>query len=508
MTKLIPAIVFLIALLFFNYLAMDLPVLREMRGIIFYGGWIDHFSLWDEIARPTGDIGAGGRLIAMMVSALDARLCGFAPRCINITQATLLAIAATLLFIHLKQLLGDRWVAAILAVLWCLSLPALEGALWQATLLDKLAMSFSLAYLIVLFRFFRRPVTTSKDYIACNLALVLLLFFAFKSKEISFFLVPLTALTLLTEGAPEGVNGITSKASLAILPIGYGTFYLIHYLRNIPPSLQDHISARDPLNVLPALLRAMLGDGALLLHGNWGNDYRYLTAAAIAIMTLVIILAAISFCIARRKTAGRLDEAARSGIYLAGVLGCNLLILARTSFPHPYYLMIAEAALLGLIGLAVLTPIGALAPRLDALRRFGLLSLLGLAMVLGYSAQRVPGSATARIQHMGRRINDAFSIIRSTVPAEAITDAHFLFPGPIDGDWYFFGNVTGDGKSDPELLSFIYGKRVLVSVTYHYGSGGMSAPNFDGTMRVLWDSEGFVRNIELGTFRLFISNRS
>ena len=35
MTKLLAALIFLVALLFFDHLAADLPVLREMRGIIF-----------------------------------------------------------------------------------------------------------------------------------------------------------------------------------------------------------------------------------------------------------------------------------------------------------------------------------------------------------------------------------------------------------------------------------------------------------------------------------------
>jgi len=506
MTKLLAALIFLVALLFFDHLAADLPVLREMRGIIFYGGWIQSFSLWNEVAKPVGGISAASRMAAMLFSAFDARVCGFDARCVNTSQAMLLSAAACVLFIHLTQLLANRWVAALLALLWCLSLPAMEGGLWQATQLDKLAMSFSLLYLIVLFHFVRQPVRTATGYLGCNLLLVLLLFLAFKSKEISFFLVPVTVLVVVVEGTSEGLKGMLAQALFAILPVGYGIFYLQHYLRHIPPDMQAHIGAGNPVVVVPVLLLAMLGD-APLLDGNWGDDYRHLAAAAVTTMTLLIILAAISFIIARRITAARLDQTVRSGIYLAGLLACNMLIPARTMYPHAYYLMIAEGALLGLIGLAVLAPIRSLAPPLDAARRFGLLGLLGIAMLLGYVAQRSPGSATARIQHMSRIVNDGFATIRSAVPAEAITDVQFLFPAPIDGDWYFFGSIMNDGGPDPELMSFVYRKRVPVYVTYRYGPTDTGTPNPAGMMRVVWDADGSVRDIELGSTHVFMAPR-
>ena len=184
-----------------------------------------------------------------------------------------------------------------------------------------------------------------------------------------------------------------------------------------------------------------------------------------------------------------------------------MLIPARTMYPHAYYLMIAEGALLGLIGLAVLAPIRSLAPPLDTARRYGLFGLLGIAMLLGYVAQRRPGSATARIQHMSRIVNDGFAIIRSAVPAEAITDVQFLFPAPIDSDWYLFGSIMNDGGPDPELMSFVYRKRVPVYVTYRYGPTDTGTPNPAGMMRVVWDADGSVRDIELGSKHVFMAAR-
>lgn len=507
MMKLLVALIFLVALLFFDHLMADLPVLREMRGIIFYGGWIQSFSLWNEIAYPIGRISAASRMAAMLFSAFDARVCGFDARCINTSQAMLLSATAGLLFLHLTQLLANRWAPALLALLWCLSLPALEGGLWQATQLDKLAMSFSLLYLIVLFRFIRQPETTATGYLSCNILLVLLLFLAFKSKETSFFLVPVTVLVVLLEGASDGVERILAQALFVVLPVGYGIFYLQYYLRHIPPDMHAHIGAGNPVVVVPVLLLAMLGDAPLLGLGNWGDDYRHLAATAVATMTLLIILAAVSFIIARRITAAGLDQTARTGIYLAGVLACNVLILARTMYPHAYYLIIAEGALLGLIGLAVLAPIRSLSPPVDSARRFGLLGLLGVAMLLCYAAQRSPGTAIARIQHMSRIVNDGFATIRSAVPAEAITDVQFLFPTPIDGDWYFFGSIKNDGGPDPEMMSFIYGRRVPVYVTYRYGPTGTWAPNPAGIMRVVWAADGSVRDIELGSTHVFMAAR-
>jgi len=495
---LVAGLVFLMALLFFIQFSVDLPVLREMRGIIFYGGWISHFSIWDEIAHPVGGISAGSRMTAMLLSALDARVCGFDARCINTSQAMLMAVATSLLFLHLTQLLANRWVAALLALMWCLSLPALEAGLWQAIQLDKLAMSLSLLYLIVLFRFIREGKKKAPGYLSCNLLLVLLLLLAFKSKEISFLLVPVTVLVVLVEGESEGMEGIMTRALFVILPVGYGIFYILHYLRYIPPDMQAHVLAGNPVKVLPVLLFGILGDEPLLDLGGWGNDYSYITAAASITMVLAIISAGISFVIARRTTGPGMDNTARNGIYLAGLLVCGILIPARTEDPHPYYLMIAEGALLGLIGLAVLVPIRGLARPVDTTRRFGLLGLLGVAMLLGYAAQRTPGSAAIRIQQMGRIINDSFATIRSAVPPEAITDVQFLFPTPIDGDWYLFGNVSNDGGPDPEMMSFVYRRRVPVYVIYRYGSADDSAPNPGGTMRVVWNADGSVRDIELG----------
>jgi hypothetical protein len=504
MSKLLIGFVFLIALLFFDHFTADLPVLREMRGIIFYGGWLRSFSAWNEIAYPVGGISATSRTTAMLFSAVDAHVCGFDARCINVSQALLLSAAAGILFLHLTQLLANRWVAALLALLWCLSLPALEGALWQATQLDKLAMLFSLLYLIVLFHFIRRSKATVIAYICSNLLLIILLFVAFKSKESSFFLVPATALVVLA----EGVKGMLARSLFAILPVGYGIFYLQHYLCHIPPDMQMHISAGDPVVDVSVLVLAMLGDASLLGLGNWGDGYRHLAAAAIAAMTLLIMLAAISLMIARWTTAARPDRTAKNAIYLAGVLAGNVFIVARTMYPHAYYLMIAEGALLGLVGIAVLAPIRSVAPTIDAARRFSLLGLLVLAILFGYAAQRTPGSATARMQRMSRIVNNGFAIIRSAVPAEAITDVQFLFPIPIDGDWYFFGRIENDGGPDPEMMSFVYGRRVPVYVTYHYGREGAGTLNPAGRMRVIWDADGSVRGIELGSAQIYTADRA
>jgi hypothetical protein len=492
------AIVFLAALLFFSHLAADLPVLREMRGVIFYDDWINHFSPWDELLYPVGGNSAATRVVGILFALLDARVCGFSAPCTNAGQAILLATAACLLFLHLVQLLDKSEVAVVLALSWCLSLAAIEGGLWQATQLDKLAMSFSLLYMIVLFHFVRHSKPSAAAYAACNLLLVVLLLLAFKSKEIAFFLVPVTLLVVLVEGMAGGVNGVLAKARLTVIPVVYGTYYLQYYLRHLPDDMRIHVGSGDPMVAVPVLLFDMLGDGSALGTGDWGNDHALLAAAAAITMTLLLILAATSTIVARYRSAAGLDRSARNGIYLVAVLVCNLVTLASTAHPQAYYLMIAEGALFGLIGVAVTAPIRGIARRMEEARRLTLLGLLAVSVMLGYAAQRMPGSATVRIQAMSRIVNDSFATIRTAVPAEAIKDAQFLFPAPIDGDWYFFGSINNDERPDPEMLSFVYRKRVPVYVNYLYGPIDLSPPNPPATMRVVWNVDGTLSSIDLG----------
>jgi hypothetical protein len=494
---LLGATLFLACMLFFSNFTADLPALREMRGFIYYGGFLGGYSLWPEIAHPVGGIGAPSRMVAMLFSALDARICGFGARCNNLSQALLLASIAVALFVHLTQLLANRWVAAWLAALWCLSLPALEGSIWQATQLDKLAALFSLLYLIVLHRIPRHGGRWPWR-LGCNVLLVVLLFLAFKSKEIAFVLVPLTVLWVLIESVPRPA-AIFSLSACVLLPVAYGTYYIVHYMQHVPADMARHFGAGSPLTVLPILIGSLLGNGPLLGLGDWGGLYQGFAAAAATMMTLVLVLSVVRFVYARHRDGAWMGRSSRTTTYLGAIVIGTLLMTARTEAPHAYYLMITEGALLGLIGLAALEPGPNLAPRRQTGMRIGLIAATSAAVAFGFAAQRTPGSAAARIQTMGRILNDAFATIRTSVPAASVQAAEFVFTAPIDDDWYFFGDIHNDGRPDPEMMSFVYRKPMPVTVTNYYAAQQPADPPTEGTLRVLWNADGSIDKILFGS---------
>src|ERR1022692_159398 len=177
-TILVASVVFLLSFAYFAHLAGDLPILREIRGFLFYRGWVQNISWWDAVFRPVGSYSSQSRIVVMLFMALQNGTCGFEPRCVNDGQNTLLAAAATLLFVHVNQLCGKRKIAFLVSVLWCMSIPAFAGALWQDTQFDKFAMIFSLLYLIILFHFMCRSSLVAINYISCNLLLFFFLFLA------------------------------------------------------------------------------------------------------------------------------------------------------------------------------------------------------------------------------------------------------------------------------------------------------------------------------------------
>ena len=508
-TALIAASIFLSSLMFFAHVGADVPILRELRGYIYYGGWVNNIRWFDAVLRRTGSLGSEKRIVIMLFMGLERNICGFGPRCLNHSQDILLATAVLLLFLHVVQLFGSRRVGFIVSMLWCLSLAALEGALWQDTQFDKFAMIFGLLYLITLFHFLRRPVLLAFQYLVCNLLLLLLLFLAFKSKEFTFFLVPTTFLVLLIDGMKRGWKRPSYTGLLVLLPMIYGLYFIGYYMLHVPEGLHQHISSGKMSTVIPKLSGMLLGYGDVLGTGNWGADYERLAYPAAVLMIVTIVLIAISF-VAGLLGQFRLCQAPSTVTvdalgtiaYLLGTLLFQMIILARTLHPAAYYLLLPEGLFLSILAACAHFGIPGLPGRVDTTRRGVLLGLLSMSVLLSYLSQRTSGSSTYRMQYTGKIINDSYAAIRVAVPPEQVKDAEFYFRGVIDGEWYLFYSLSSD-NSDPELLSFVYEKLVPAAVTYTFEPRDPTAVVPAGRLQVVWRTNGSIQGIYLGGRAVF-----
>jgi hypothetical protein len=440
----------------------------------------------------------------MLLFAAERHTCGFSARCVNDVQDALLAADATLLFLHIAQISGRRGLSFIVAILWCLSLPAMGAALWQSTQFDKLVMIFSLIYLMVLFHYVKLDKISVYQKILCNNLLLVFLFLAFKSKESAFFLIPVTALVVLIDKFKLHKAGMVSSLKLIIAPILYGVYHIQYVMLHLPDNLRTHVSSGAIRTVTPKLIMMLFGYGEVLGTGNWGDEYEAAAGLASDVMITAVIFVFISFLVAvvvERQKYSSFSQLSlitfKNLLYLLGLILSNLVIVVKTAQPAAYYMMLIEGAFLAFIALAAVKPISGLPVFVDHARSSILLACLAAGVTLGQYSQYRSGAAAFRLRTESRMIEDSFAVIRASVQADQVKSARFYFAQPISGDWYFFHPVNAQ-PADPEILSAIYRKFVPTSVTYSSDLSALDPMAPRGVLQVVWNGDGSLQTIRLG----------
>lgn len=204
--------------------------------LIEYRQWAipPHIAMPFDIAR--------GRALGIFTAAALANVCGYSPACHDVFQIAFLVATGVLLATALRRLFPEApWVLAVgAAVFFWFTEPMLDALVWQATVLDKLAVFFTALGIWMAARLdVRRNGVPS--LIAHNVLMLFVVFCAYNSKEASWPLVPsLVALLALRYFDAEPASSFAhamravrlSVVSLAA-PILYGVYHVARVLANI-----------------------------------------------------------------------------------------------------------------------------------------------------------------------------------------------------------------------------------------------------------------------------------
>ena len=187
-------------------LALAFGVVPVALSAWFYSRWLHLFPLIEFRSWLWSSYGWSPFLHSLVAlspytgstAPFDAHLTEVACRlnvtCINFPGYVTLLASGYLLYLLVFRLLHSRTAALIAATLWLFSLPVLDSLAWQATLLDKNLIFFSLASLNVALFCLNRQNTSRTNaglFVAgANVVILVPVILAYNSKQTAWVLVP------------------------------------------------------------------------------------------------------------------------------------------------------------------------------------------------------------------------------------------------------------------------------------------------------------------------------
>lgn len=416
-------------------------------------GWVGTDAaglLWQGFTRQI----AYARTLPLAYAAAANGTCGPAPLCLNLAVSLPVALSAGLFYLLARRLGAHAFLAGIGVVFWLLSAPVAQALTWQATILDRMALLFILASILVYLRFTATPLGKTQ-LVMCNLAVGALTAAALMSKEVAF---PLPAILLLFGLAETGHRAARLRRLSALgLPLAYGLFVAVTYLRDymsIAPAWADHTLGGDivanAISFASSLVPVADRPGKALIVG-------------------LLMLAAFGICygwvVRGPRTTGEHSAQARAAAVLL-LAGLALAVPAlRTRFAWPFYFYASHAVLT----LSYVVLASAVAKRLPgrgwewpalAGAAMALLLMAGLFLTNGIAVYRGGLIASDNFRHALARLR-ALTPTGSDVVVAVLTPAafppHMFVDGSLRGLWRYIAPDTAAGIHSENRVSLIFG---------------------------------------------------
>lgn len=283
-------------------------------------------------------------------------------------------------------------------VMWLVSEPVVDALWWQATVIDRLALVFSLAAIAMFLAFRRRPASGAGGLVVANVCITAATVLAFNSKESAWSLWPMLL-------ALVGTGNVRRDARLLVLPAIWSAWYFVRWLASDAGGDQ-HVFGGD-------------------VWHNYEQHCARLTADLPGARWLVpaVVLGAVAAAVRRA------DLRALLLVALAGFVG-GFVLVAPARLASPYYMY--QPSLFFYLLCALLASLTA--PRLRAVL-FGALSLF---VVVG----AVDGTQrAARAAAWTRGVREARDELRTLLPVEVPRAVRFEVPGPLY--MWVFGTSEG-----------------------------------------------------------------
>jgi len=303
------------------------------------------YRQWAQAANVDLPFKVGiSRSLAFFTAALAGAVFGYVPFWHNLFQIALVTASGAFLGALLRRLFpGAPWPLAAGAVAFYLFTEAmLEALSWQATLLDKLAVLFTAAAL-----YLTSLIDLDKDDRATigtvNLAMLLLVWCAYNSKEAAWALVPsivvLLAIRYLDRDGGWSARALAGAFRKSLTYLGASVLYAIYHIALVfaarsPAANAHNLSGNASLNLYYYILYMLNADPL----ARWLGVFPYaVPEARVRLFALcVILVAAAGVAIFLRAP----RPLARWWVWALFSFLLAFVIPAQTQFASAFYLLV------------------------------------------------------------------------------------------------------------------------------------------------------------------------
>jgi hypothetical protein len=282
-----------------------------------------------------------GIVFSILYAESSGTWCGLSLPCLNGTSLAPLLVAAPLLYLIARRLGQSRAWGAFAVLCWIGSAAVFDALLWQATILDRLALALSLGTLAWL------TVAERAGPLLGNLVGFALVNVAYNCKESAWFLLPtlLSWAVLMPERARWQARAIVRRLGTIVLPLGYAGLRTVRYwqwLRSsgVDPEWKRHVAAGAPAFNLK-VYASVLAD---LPTRSWS-----------VVVVLALLVAALVVVSLRRGDAAE----RRAVLFSWSAFACAFVVPLATETAAPYYMYLPGALFWLAVGASLSTLGGA-----------------------------------------------------------------------------------------------------------------------------------------------------
>ncbi len=464
----------LLAMVFYSALFLHVPVLTEVRDFLAQYGWGARLA---DVFIPSGN---DYRPLSWSFFAWQHSLFPYNAEAVNLVQFVLLGLGALLAFIHVRQLLGNRYSAFATGVFWLISLPAIHAAFWQATQHDKLAFIFILLTLSVSFHAIRldRP----KLIPAFTLLLLALVAVAVATKPVAFMLPGALVAQMVLFTPRRNRSAHLRAAALIAMPTAYAIVYIVGYLMKMTPEWQAHATGWNIVSNIFIYIRSVTNidyDGrlwiALLLFFPVGLAW----GRAVWIWGMQFLAPKRS----AQPDSGWGNERDAVLVYLAAIFIGGIIVLARARHPTAFYVLLPMFAFITSL-VTIATPDRRNANRLNNRYVVMIVSLVVAGMLLNCWVNTSGPSRLGQWRRAAVNLSNGYEVLRNTVDPEQIESITFLLPDDPMGYFYFFSDGLHQ-DIDPAIPAFIFRENLAIPINNRFAE--LPAPSVPpGELVALW----------------------
>ncbi len=366
------------------------------------------------------DDGGFTRHVPLMYAAALGRVCGGNATCVNAMVFLPLLVGAPA-FYALGRLLGLGAAAATgVVVVTLISQPTFDVLVWQATLLDRMALAAVPVMMILVYVAVRHTRLSWRYVVPWAVGLSVLGLLTLNIKEPAWVMAPLVVLApvLLARDRREArAAAVTLAAPLVVM--------IVHLTTNLAavwasPAYRKHVAEGSITDNLSTLTRFVIPGGLPVL-----------------IVAALLGVAGVALAVRARRTVPEAFTVARAAVWVGVAAVVGWIIPLRTEFAVPFYMLVPLAT--AALALALALRAGQLAL---ARVRPSVLRYAGVAFGVVLVAWCAGVAVGNRWEPYGQRLvlNDGF---RSSLPRiEAVHAAHpgkailFTAPDPnLAGRW-------------------------------------------------------------------------